>query len=91
MKSITGSVDTLPILGSKQHVERVVAATIRHGFSDDPTVVREALNRLVITLRMKNTGHATSTTAHIPIGGLWLGTSGTLIFKRPLESLALGR
>lgn len=50
MKSITGSFDTLPeILSSEHHVERVIDATIDHGFSDDPTVVREALNRLRIS------------------------------------------
>ena len=50
MKSITGSLDTLPeILSSEQHVERVIEATLRHGFSDDSEVVREALNRLRIS------------------------------------------
>ena len=50
MRTITGSLDTLPeILSSEQHVQHIIEATMQHGFSDSPSLVHEALNRLRIS------------------------------------------
>lgn len=50
MRTITGSEQSLPdILGSPNHVQSVIDATLELGFCDDAPTVREALKRLEIS------------------------------------------